>query len=57
MVAEIVNGELFATPRPAALQALAASMVGAALIGAFAVPRVVRLWPRKGHDGVPSIRA
>jgi hypothetical protein len=36
MVAEIIDGELFATPRPAAPHALASSMLGAALVGAFA---------------------
>lgn len=35
MVAEIIDGELFASPRPALPHALAASMLGAALIGAF----------------------
>jgi Uma2 family endonuclease len=35
MVAEIVDGELFASPRPAAPHALAASMLGAALVGSF----------------------
>jgi len=38
MVAEIIDGELIATPRPAAPHALAASMVGAALIGSFVGP-------------------
>jgi Uma2 family endonuclease len=36
MVAEIIDGELFASPRPAAPHALAASMLGAVLIGSFA---------------------
>lgn len=35
MVAEIIDGELFATPRPAAPHTLAASMLGAALIERF----------------------
>jgi Uma2 family endonuclease len=35
MVAEIIDGELFATPRPASPHALAGSMIGAALIGTF----------------------
>ena len=35
MVAEIVDGELFTSPRPAAPHTLAASMLGAALVGSF----------------------
>jgi Uma2 family endonuclease len=35
MVAEIVDGELFASPRPAAPHALATSMLAAALIASF----------------------
>ena len=35
MVAELIDGELFASPRPALPHALAASVIGAALIGAF----------------------
>jgi Uma2 family endonuclease len=35
MVAEIVDGELFASPRPALPHALAASMIGSVLIGSF----------------------
>ena len=35
MVAEIIDGELFATPRPASPHALAASMLGGTLIEAF----------------------
>jgi Uma2 family endonuclease len=38
-VAEILDGELFTSPRPASPHALAASMLGADLIGAF------------GHEG------
>ena len=38
MVAEIIDGELIATPRPAAPHALAASMIGFALIGPFGGP-------------------
>jgi len=38
MVAEIIDGELLTTPRPAVRQALAASMLGADLIGAFGGP-------------------
>ncbi len=38
MVAEIIDGELIASPRPAAPHALAASMLGAALIGSFGGP-------------------
>lgn len=38
MVAEIIDGELFASPRPASPHALAGSMLGAALIGAFGAP-------------------
>lgn len=37
-VAEIIDGELFVSPRPAAPHTLAASMAGAALIGAFGGP-------------------
>ena len=36
MVAEIIDGDLFASPRPASPHALASSMLGAALIGGFA---------------------
>jgi len=35
MVAEIIDGDLFASPRPASPHALASSMLGAALIGGF----------------------
>ena len=35
MVAEIIDGDLFASPRPASPHALASSMLGAALIGSF----------------------
>lgn len=35
MVAEIVDGELFASPRPAAPHALASSVLGAVLVGSF----------------------
>jgi Uma2 family endonuclease len=35
MVAEIIDGELFASPRPAAPHALAATMLGSALVGSF----------------------
>ena len=35
MVAEILDGELFATPRPAVRHSLGASMIGHALIGPF----------------------
>lgn len=38
MVAEIIDGELFASPRPAAPHTLAASMLGAALVGGFGSP-------------------
>jgi Uma2 family endonuclease len=38
MVAEIIDGELFASPRPASPHAFASSMMGAALIGAFGGP-------------------
>jgi Uma2 family endonuclease len=38
MVAEILDGELFASPRPAAPHALAGSMLGADLVGHFAGP-------------------
>ncbi|MGH7895796.1 MAG: Uma2 family endonuclease [Candidatus Binatia bacterium] len=38
MVAEILDGELFASPRPAAPHALAGSMLGADLIGHFVGP-------------------
>ena len=35
MVAEIIDGDLFASPRPASPHALASSMLGAAVIGSF----------------------
>ena len=35
MVAEIIDGDLFASPRPASPHALASSMLGAALIAGF----------------------
>jgi len=35
MVAEIIDGDLFASPRPASPHALASSMLGASLIGSF----------------------
>src|SRR5213596_704533 len=35
MVAELIDGDLFASPRPASPHALASSMLGAALIGGF----------------------
>src|SRR5437762_2149409 len=35
MVAEIIDGDLFASPRPASPHALASSMLGAALISSF----------------------
>jgi Uma2 family endonuclease len=35
VVAEIIDGDLFASPRPASPHALASSMMGAALIGSF----------------------
>jgi Uma2 family endonuclease len=38
MVAEILDGELFVSPRPASPHALAGSMLGAALIGSFGGP-------------------
>ena len=52
MVAEIIDGELIASPRPAAPHALASSMIGAAVIGPFgglpggAVHRVDRPEPQ-----------
>jgi len=38
LVAEIIDGELFTSPRPALPHALASSMIGFALIGAFGGP-------------------
>jgi Uma2 family endonuclease len=38
VVAEIIDGELITTPRPAAPHALATSVIGADLIGAFGPP-------------------
>ena len=38
MVAELIDGELIASPRPAAPHALAASMIGFTLIGPFGGP-------------------
>ena len=35
MVAELIDGDLFASPRPASPHALASSMLGAAVIGSF----------------------
>jgi Uma2 family endonuclease len=46
MVAEILDGELFASPRPAAPHALASSMLGAALIQQFSGDA--------GRGGVPG---
>src|SRR5439155_5535520 len=37
-VAEIIDGELFTSPRPALPHALASSMIGFALIGTFGGP-------------------
>ena len=39
VVGEIIDGELFVSPRPAGPHTLAASYLGAALIGAFGRPR------------------
>jgi Uma2 family endonuclease len=38
LVAEILEGELFTSPRPASPHALAASVIGAELVGAFHCP-------------------
>src|SRR5437016_14015832 len=35
MVAELIDGDLFASPRPASPHALASAMLGAAVIGSF----------------------
>ena len=44
LVAEIIDGELFTSPRPALPHALASSMIGFALIGpSVALPRALRL--------------
>src|SRR5438874_704677 len=62
MVAEIIDGDLFASPRPASPHALASSMLGAALISSFGgerralrgarprhTPLVARAVARDGH--------
>jgi len=47
LVAEILDGELFTSPRPASPHALAASVIGAELLGAFHCP--------PGDRGAPGV--